>query len=38
MPTDWKNQKQRMLEEAAKGGASRGAVFKELYEGESTYR
>ena len=26
-----------MLEEAAKGGISRGKVFKELYDGESSY-
>ena len=38
MPADWKNRKKTLLEEAAKGGASRGAVFKELYEGESSYR
>lgn len=38
MPRDWKNRKQYLLEEAAKGGAARGAVFRELYEGESSYR
>ena len=38
MPEDWKNRKKVLLEEAAKGGAKRGAVFKELYEGESSYR
>jgi len=38
MPEDWKNKKKTMLEEAAKGGIPRGNVFKELYEGESSYR
>lgn len=38
MPSDWKNRKKHLLEEAAKGGNARGAVFKELYEGESQYR
>ena len=38
MTADWKNRKKYLLEEAAKGGVHRGAVFKELYEGESSYR
>ena len=38
MPEDWKNKKQNMLVEAAKGGKNRQAVFKELFEGESAYR
>ena len=38
MPDDWKNRKKYLLAEAAKGGASRGEVFKELYSGESSYR
>ena len=38
MPEDWKERKKHLLEEAAKGGNNRGAVFKELYEGESSYR
>jgi hypothetical protein len=37
MPPDWKNKKKYLLEEAAKGGIARGKVFKELYEGESSY-
>ena len=38
MPDDWKNRKKYLLAEAAKGGACRGEVFKELYSGESSYR
>ena len=38
MPDDWKNRKKVLITEAAKGGTNRGAVFKELYEGESSYR
>ena len=38
MPDQWKAKKQQMLIEAAKGGKNRQAVFKELFEGESSYR
>ena len=38
MPDNWKEKKKEMLEQAAKGGAERGNVFKTLYDGESSYR
>jgi len=38
MPDNWKEKKKSWIAEAAKGLTERQAVFKELFEGESSYR
>ena len=38
MPDDWNNRRKFLKAEATKGGTERGAVYKELYEAESSYR
>jgi hypothetical protein len=35
---NWKDKKKKMLEDAALGGESRGKVYKELFDMDSTYR
>ena len=37
MPDDWNNRKKFLKAEAAKGGSERGAVYKELYDADSSY-
>ena len=36
MPADWKNHKQQLIVEAAKGPDARGRVYKELFETNDT--
>jgi hypothetical protein len=39
MPTNWKDRKEQLFVEAAKGGDARGKVYKEFFEqGNTDYR